>query len=251
LGEGAKAEKLFRELIDAFSATDGADSPNVLRVRLNLAQALMVQQKNSEAVEETTRIYPLYVKELGEDHELSMQVLSTRAASEGAMGQYRRAQSDALKIYDLAVRKRGAASFFAIATLADAALAQCRGGQLREGEANARKAYRTSFTGFGARAGLTGGAAHTLADCLIEEGKLDEASKLLENIDTDAVGQLTGSKDWFAAVEFSKAKIAFQRKSYEVARQHLAIAAPVYSRADAEPYQRKALAELTAALKSR
>src|SRR5215472_9865452 len=41
LGEGARAEELFRDLIRAFSRTDGPESPNVLRVRLNLAQAYM------------------------------------------------------------------------------------------------------------------------------------------------------------------------------------------------------------------
>jgi ATP/maltotriose-dependent transcriptional regulator MalT len=189
------------------------------------------------------------VAKLGEEHELSMQLLTTRAESEGALGMYAESVRDDLKIYDIAVRKRGAESFFAVATLSDVALAQCRGGNLREGAANARKSYETSSKAFGARAGLTGGTAHTLASCLIEQGKLDEASKLLENIDAAAVGQLTGSKDWFATVEFSQAEIAFRRKDYDSARKHLAVAAPVLSRSDAEPYQRKALQELTLALK--
>ncbi len=42
LGDGATAERLFRELIAAFSRANGPDSPNVLRVRLNLAQAYMI-----------------------------------------------------------------------------------------------------------------------------------------------------------------------------------------------------------------
>jgi DNA-binding winged helix-turn-helix (wHTH) protein/serine/threonine protein kinase len=249
LGEGARAEQLFRELIDEFSRAEGPDSPNVLRVRLNLAQAFMVQQKHAEAVEETTRLYPLYVAKLGEEHELSMQLLTTRAESEGALGRYDDSVRDDLKIYSLAIRKSGPASFFAVATLSDAALAQCRSGRLAEGAANARKAYDTAYKGFGARAGLTGGAAHTLADCLIEKGVLDEASKLLDNIDVAAVGQLAGSKDWGAAVDFSRAKIAYRRGDLVDARKYLVAARPVFSRADAEPYQRKALEKLTAAVK--
>jgi hypothetical protein len=50
-------------------------------------------------------------------------------------------------------------------------------------------------------------------------------------------------------VEFSQAEIAFRRRDYDSARKHLAIAAPVLSRSDAELYQRKALQELTLALK--
>jgi DNA-binding winged helix-turn-helix (wHTH) protein/serine/threonine protein kinase len=248
LGDGAKAAQLFRELIDAFTRTDGPDSPNVLRVRLNLAQAFMVQQKYTEAIQETTRIYPMYVAKLGQEHELTMQVLSTRAACEGALGRYEDSIHDDLKIYELAGRTRGDASYFAIGTLSDAALAQCRGGHLKDGVVNARKAYVTALNGFGARAGLTGGAAHTLAECLIEQGNVDEAAKLLQNIDTKAVAQLTGSNDWPAALELSKAQIAFRRGDYDLARKHLVLATPLFSRADAEPYQRKKVQELASAL---
>ena len=120
LGDGATAERLFRELIAAFSRANGPDSPNVLRVRLNLAQAFMIQGKHKESVQETTDIYPMYVARLGEDHELSMQVLSTRAESEGALELWNDAIRDNLKIRELAVRKQGPLSFFAIATLSDA-----------------------------------------------------------------------------------------------------------------------------------
>jgi hypothetical protein len=43
LGEGAKAEQTFHDLIAAFTRVVGADSPHVLRVRLNLAQACSVK----------------------------------------------------------------------------------------------------------------------------------------------------------------------------------------------------------------
>src|SRR5713226_2634231 len=47
LGEGAKAERSFRELIGDFTRVTGPESPNVLRVRLNLAQAYMIQNKHA------------------------------------------------------------------------------------------------------------------------------------------------------------------------------------------------------------
>ena len=249
MGEGAKAEQLFRELTDAFTKTDGPDSPNVLRVRLNLAQAFMVEQKHKDAVEETTRLYPMYVAKLGEEHELSMQLLTTRAESEGALGMYDDAVRDDQKIYNMAVRKRGAESFFAVATLSDTALAQCRAGRFKDGVLNARKSYETSVKAFGPRAGLTGGTAHTFANCLIQLGQLDEASTLLANIDPAAVGQLAGSKDWFANLELSEAEIAYRKHDLDNARKHLAVATPILTRADAEPYQQRAVQKLVAALK--
>ncbi len=248
LGDGATAERLFRELIAAFSRTNGPESPSVLRVRLNLAQAFMIGGKNREAIDEANRIYPEYVKRLGEDHELTMQLLTTRAQCEGSLGLWEDAIRDDMAIYRLALVKQGPTSFFAIATLSDAALAQCRAGHNGEGEPNARKAFDASVKAFGARAGLTGGAAYTLASCAIGLGKLAEASRLLADIDSKVVAQLAGFPDWFANVSLAQAEIAYRQGDMEGARKYLSAAAPVFSKADAEPYQKHALETLAAAL---
>ena len=85
-GDGPKAGKLFRELIAAYTQASGPGSPGVLRVRLNLAQAFMIQHKNREAIQETRAIYPEYVARLGVGHELTMQLLTTQAQCEGTLG---------------------------------------------------------------------------------------------------------------------------------------------------------------------
>jgi len=249
LGDGARAEQLFRELIAAYSKVDGPDSPSVLRVRLNLAQAFMVQSKYREAIQETSGIYRAYVARLGEDHELSMQLLSTRAQSEGSLELWDDAIRDDLKVYELATRKQGPLSFFPIATLSDVALAQCRAGRIPEGEANARKAFDASSKAFGAAAGLTGGAAYTLASCWIDLGKLAEASKMLQKIDTKTVAQLTGFPDWSANVDLAFAEIADRQREYPAAEKYLQRATPVFLRADAEAYQKRALESVTADVK--
>ena len=251
LGNGPKAEKLFRELIADFSRLRGPNNPSVLRVRLNLAQACMIQNKHKEAIAETTSIYPLYVERLGEDHELTMQVLTTRAQSEGALEMWDEAIRDDMKIHQMAVKKQGPFSFFAIATQSDGALAMCRGGRLDQGASNAQQAYEASVKAFGPRAGLTGGAAHTLASCWIEQGKLADASRVLEGIDANAVAQLAGSKDWEANLELSQAQIAYLRGEYDSARKLLESATPALERADAEPYQKRALQKLSAAVDQR
>jgi DNA-binding winged helix-turn-helix (wHTH) protein/serine/threonine protein kinase len=248
LGQGAKAEQTFRDLIAAFTRVAGADSPNVLRVRLNLAQAFMIQNKHAEAVEEAMAIYPEFVSRLGPNHELTMQVLATRAQSEGSLERWDDAIRDDLAIHDLAVQKQGPLSFFAVATLSDAALAQCRAGRYREGESNARKAYGASAKAFGPRAGLTGAAAGTLVGCLIGLDQLEEATILLQQIDVSAVAQLTGDPDWGAGVTLERAKIAYRHRDYEAARGYVQTIAPVFSRKDAEPYQKRAFESLRAAL---
>jgi ATP/maltotriose-dependent transcriptional regulator MalT len=244
LGDGARAEAMFKELIDGFTRVAGADSPNVLRVRLNLSQAYMIQAKHAEAIDETTAIYPEFQKRLGPDHELTMQVLTTRAQSEASLGRWDDAVRDDLAIYDLAVKKQGPQSFFAVATLSDASLAMCRAGRTDEGVTRARQAYTVSAQAFGPRAGLTGGTASTLAACLIDKGELDEPSRLLKDIDIPAVAQLAGDPEWGAGVTLLEARIAYRRGDYAAARKHVATVKPIFTRANAERYQQAQLETL-------
>jgi DNA-binding winged helix-turn-helix (wHTH) protein/serine/threonine protein kinase len=248
LGEGAKAEQTFRDLIAAFTRVAGADSPHVLRVRLNLAQAYMIENKHAEAIQEATAIYPEFVSRLGADHELTMQLLTTRAQSEGSLERWDDAIRDDFMIHDIAVRKQGPLSFFAVGTLADGSLAQCRAGKYREGKTNARKAYESSEKAFGPRAGLTGGAAYSLASCLIGLGKLDEASTLLKQIDAPAVAQLSGDPDWGAGVTLLQGEIAVRRHDIPTASSDVQAVAPVFTRKDVEPYQKRAYESLKALL---
>jgi eukaryotic-like serine/threonine-protein kinase len=248
LGEGAKAEQTFRDLIVAFTRVAGADSPNVLRVRLNLAQAFMIEKKHAEAIQEASAIYPEFVSRLGPDHELTMQLLATRAQSEGSLGLWEPAIRDDLAMHDLAVSKQGPLSFFSVASLADASLAQCRAGRYREGESNARQAFETSTKAFGARAALTGATSYTLASCLVGMGKLEEASVRLQQIDVAAVAQLTGDPDWGAGVTLEQAEVAYRSGKYEAAREYVRTVTPVFTRQDAEPYQKHALETLQAEL---
>jgi eukaryotic-like serine/threonine-protein kinase len=251
MGNGVEAERVFRELIAAYSKSTGPDSAEALRVRLNLAQAFMIQGKNAEAVEETTQIYPSFVAKLGANHELTMQVLATRAQCEGTLGRWDDATRDGLELHQLAVQKQGAASFFAIGPLADASLAQCRGGHLAEGEANARSAYETARKAFGEHAGLTGATAEVLAECLIGRNKLDEAAKLLDDIDIKSATQLVGIPEWSANVDLARAEIAYRRGDYAAARKNIQPATAAFSRADAEPYQKHKLETLLTRIEER
>jgi len=248
LGDGPKAEQLFRELIAEFSRITGPDSPNVLRVRLNLAQAFMIQNKHAEAIRETTQIYPAFIAALGPDHELTMQLLTTRAQSEGSLGLWNDAVRDDMAIYDMAIKKQGPLSFFAIATLSDASLAMCRSGKLAEGAADARKAMSAATKAFGPRAALTQGVGSTLAGCLVGLGQFDEASGLLDGIDTAAVGQLAGDPDWGAGVKLFQAQIALARGNLTLAQKYVDDITPVFTRPKAEVYQQHQLAALSAKL---
>jgi serine/threonine protein kinase len=248
LGDGATAERLARELIAAYGSVNGPDSPYVLRVRLNLAQAFMIERKFQDAVQEATSIYPEFLAKFGPDHELTMQLLATRAQSEGSIGEFDDSVRDDLAIYNIAIQKQGPSSFYAIATLSDASTAQCRANHLAEGEHNARRAYEASVKAFGPGAGLSQGIALSLANCLIGLGKLQEAGKLVNEIDPKVVAQLTGDPDIGAEVSLTQAEIALRQGNYAQAQKYIVSARPVFSRPDAEAYQKNKLESLAAAI---
>ncbi len=250
LGDGATAERLARELIAAYSNANGPDSPYVLRVRLNLAQAFMIEGKHQDAVQEATSIYPDFLAKFGPDHEMTMQLLATRAQSEGSLGLFDDSVRDDLAIYKLALQKQGPSSFYAIATLSDASTGQCRANHLAEGELNARKAYDDSVKAFGPRAGLTEGISLSLANCLIGLGKLQEASKLLDEIDPQLIAQLTGDPDSSAEVSLARSEISLLQGDYAQAQKYIELARPAFSRPDAEAYQKRKLESLSAAIHS-
>jgi hypothetical protein len=62
------------------------------------------------------------------------------------------------------------------------------------------------------------------------------------------VAQLAGFPDWFANVALAQGEIAYRKGDYAAARKYVQSAAPVFSRADAEPYQKLALQTLAAAV---
>jgi hypothetical protein len=77
---------------------------------------------------------------------------------------------------------------------------------------------------------------------------LDEASKLLQQIDAPAVAQLSGDPDWGAGVTLAQGEIAYRRGDYDTARKDLQAVTPVFTRKDAELYQRHAIESLQASL---
>ncbi|SPE25760.1 hypothetical protein SBA3_1210033 [Candidatus Sulfopaludibacter sp. SbA3] len=248
LGDGARAESLFRELIAELSRTGSPDAPDTLQARINFTQSLFIQGKYAAAIEEANRIYPALVQRFGEDHETVMTVLGTRAASEGSLAMWDEAIRDDLTIYRLARRKQGPVSFFSLGILSDAALSQCRAGRLAEGEANAREAYDASKKAFGARAGITGGCSYALAVCLIGTNKLGEASDLLRDIDAVAVRQLTGDSAVDAGIALAQGEIAARRGDYAVAKNYAETAARVFDLPNAAVPDKQSLRELRAAI---
>ena len=250
LGDGQQAEDLFRELIAGYGKLKGPDSAEALMVRMNLVQALMIQREHAAAIAEAEPLYPRMVATLGPDHEMTLQLLTTRAQSHGALEQWDAAIHDGMVVHDLAVAKQGPKSFFAIATLTDVATAQCRASRLKEGLENAEAAHQESLAAFGPDAALTQAVAYTRASCLIPLHRVDEADKLLAGIIPESVAALAGDPHWGANVELAKAQVAFERRDFDGARTHLDAAKPGFSVPKAEAYQVRAVTMLDASLQT-
>jgi DNA-binding winged helix-turn-helix (wHTH) protein len=236
LGDGAKAEALFRRLEAGYAALEGADSANALMVRLNLAQALMIQGKHAEAVREADALYPRMVAVLGPDHELTLQLLSTRAQSESALERWDAAIADTKAVHAAALKTIGPRSFFAVASLTDGATAECRSGRIEPGLsdiAEARAQAQAAFPG----SALENAVDFTWADCLILAKRFDAAEQHLTGINADAVAQLAGDPDWSANLDIAVAQIALSRGDVAAARAHLAHAAGAMTKVAADPYQ--------------
>lgn len=243
-GDGAQAEAVFRALIPQYSRLDGPNSASVLRLHMRLAQALLVERKFTEAIQETKSIYPAVARMLGDDHEITLQVLSTQAASEGYLGRWGEAARDDLAVYRSSVRVRGPAAFLSIASLSDAALSQCRAGRYKEGEENARKAETTAAKAFGPKAGITGGAAYSLSMCLIGVDKLKEAQELLNNIDVQAVTQVSADSRAGADIALALGQIAFKEGRYSDVQKYIDAAKPALESPAATADDRQSLQEL-------
>ncbi|MBS0367002.1 MAG: winged helix-turn-helix domain-containing protein [Proteobacteria bacterium] len=251
LGDGRAAEALQRELIRGYAVLRGADSPEALRVRLNLVQALMIQYRYADAVAEATALYPRMLATFGPDHELTLQLMTTRAQCNGSLEHFDAAIREGLEVHRRAVKSNGARSFFPIATLTDVATAQCRAGRVREGIQNAQSAYADALAAFGAPAALTEAIAYTRAACLIALGQPKDAARLLDEVEPVKVSALAGDPNWGANVELARAQIALAQGDLSVAREHAGLAAPGFAHPGAEVYQVRALAAVNAQLAAR
>jgi DNA-binding winged helix-turn-helix (wHTH) protein/serine/threonine protein kinase len=245
LGEGAQAEALFRELVNGYADLEGADAADVLMVRMNLVQALMVEGRHAEAVAEADALYPRLLAVLGPEHEMTLQLLSTRAQSEASLERWDAAIADTARVHAIAVRKQGPASFFSLVSLADGATAKCRSGRHAEALADLAKAHEIAHRAFPG-SGLQGGIDYAWGECLISEGRFEQAARTMKGIDRAAVTQLAADSGWGANLDLANAQIAYARHDLALARRDLEAAAPIFSKPHADPYQARAFKRLEA-----
>src|SRR3546814_7311369 len=91
----------------------GRDHPDPLFLRLNVGQALMVQQRYPEAIAVLDALLPVMEKRLGPNHRYTLLLLAARQQSLGGVGRYAEAAVDGERVWRAAAAKDGPSSFAA------------------------------------------------------------------------------------------------------------------------------------------
>ena len=211
LGEGDEAERTFTALVAAMSELAGPDHPDTLPLRLNLAQAYLVQQRYNDVIAALDTLLPLMEARLGHTHRHTLQLLSTRQQALGSVERYAEAAADGERLWRAAAAKDGPSSFAAVAGRTDTGVSQCRGGLHAAGAANISAALAALRSDLADRAALEDALQAALADCYIGMGRFDAAENLLLDIDRERVNQLVGDQNWGAQVDLALAEIALGR----------------------------------------
>lgn len=243
-----EAEKRARDLSLRSALLLGRDHPDTLQVRLNLAQALLAQQKNEAMIAEATAILPLIERRFGSDHPRTLQLLGSRMDAFKNMERYGEARADGARLWKAAEKRFGARSFYAVGARLDTARVRCRAGDTDGGLEDAMAAFEAAKAGFGASHSLTHGVSHGVADCLIASRRYGDASRYLADLDRVSVGELVGNKDWGLHVELLLAEIAAFSGRPETARKHLAAAAPAFEDLKTDGYEKRRIARIERAV---
>lgn len=232
-----EAERAARALIVQASILLGQDHPDTLLVRLNLAQALLAQQKNAAMIAEATSLLPLVERRFGRDHPRTLQLLGSRMDAFKNLERYDEARLDGERLWRSAEQRFGARSFYSVGSRLDTARVRCRAGDTDGGIEDALASYRWAVEGFGKDHALTHGVSHGVADCLIAAERYSEARPYLVGLDRRAVGELVGNKDWGLHVDLLLAQIAANTRQFEDARRYLDSSRPAFADLKTDGYE--------------
>jgi hypothetical protein len=256
-GDGPKAEAAARDLLAATTKMAGTGSPSLLFAQMNLQEALYVERKYTDAIDEMKLSYPRFVELLGPTSFYTLQTLATRAAAEGELKDYDASIRDDLALYESA-RSTPSAKMFQIGGLDDAATAECRIHRFSSGIDHARQAYLQTKLESGTVPGLVGGTAFALAECLLsqressgskhDEAELTEIKSLLASVNVDAVAHFSGNASFQGVMDVAEARLDLAEKQYNAARQVADKARPFFGGPDADAYEKEALHQVESSL---
>ena len=256
LSDGIHAERAARDSIAEMTAIFGPDSTELFQPEMFLEEALYLQGRYKDTMEQANRDYGRFQAVLGPQSLLTASALYMRAEGEAGLEEYAKAIPDELAL-SAAEQGNPSGKYLQEDSLSSAALYECHAGQFHSGIGHARQTIQES-AGPPSPQPLFANFSHfVIAECLIAQdgssgraADLDEADRQLRSVDVALVTQGNGLSGFPGRFNMAEARLAFLRGERESARQYADKAEPFVSKPDADPYEKRALTTLRSALSS-
>jgi hypothetical protein len=216
-----------------------------------------MQGKYREEIAEVNADYPQFEKTLGPRNLMTLSSLEQRAGAEGQLGDYNAALRDELTLY-AAAKSNSSGKYIEEQTLGTIATFECRAGRFGEGLQHARQLVQENSAPRASQPFFVNLGNFAVAECELSQQEsqpgrsdptaLQEADRLLKNIDIPLVAHTGGMATFPGDFNVAQARLALLRGQASQAKDYADKAAPIEHRPDADPFEKKALDKVEAAL---
>ncbi len=254
LNDGGRSEKIARDLVGSATTLYGRDSAATFQPRMVLEEALFIQEKYPETLQQSKSDTAVFDRTLGPENQLALAARFIKAEAEDALGDSRSALQDDAMIRTIAIGIPSA-EFMAANSLAAMAAIECRNGDVSSGNRHAQTLIEESKTGPAAQPLFTQVGTFTLAECELNSAenagrKLNEAAvlkldHLLATVQVPVILQYPGYAELPAEMKIDQARLAMLRQQPDIARTYTEQAS--FNQLT-EPFYRRQLARLKALL---
>ena len=177
----AEAEMLFRAALDDTLPSLGPDHPQIMELKINLADSLESQGKYSEAQPIFEAALAEKRRTLGEDHPQTISALENYGSFLTRKGDYAQAQQVLDEVLKANIRLNGDQHAFVGYDRVNLGILYFMRGDYRHAEAQYRMALAIYAHSLPADHVYVAGAKMSLGRALVHEGKLDEAIAVLQD----------------------------------------------------------------------
>ena len=257
LGDGKNLERVSREIIALLAREHGDDSPTLFPYQMYLEEAFYLQGRYPQVITQADANYAHFNRVLGDQNQLTLATLATRAAAEGQMQRYADAERDDLLLY-AAEQRNPSGKRMEEGSLIDAATDECHRGDFADGILHAREVARETASGVSAQPAFYNGSLFTTAECILGEqeahpsadkaAQLDQAKALLNQVDVKQMSETNDDSGYVGALDVARARLALLRGDREAALRTAAAAKLLFAGPGTDPFEKNELQRVTSQL---
>ncbi|WP_218650389.1 tetratricopeptide repeat protein [Brevundimonas sp. P7753] len=247
LGRPGEALPALEAVVADRERTLGPGQSGTLIARQNLIQARLMTGDVDRSLAEADALLPVMIERFGETNRYTLALQSTRYEALTALGRYAEAVGAAEAVWKGSEASQGPGAHQTLGGLNDLGAVLCRAGDRRQGLRHLDQAYRTVREGFGEDYDLTHVIRFYLGECLVLDGRYDEAKQLLGQVDRAKVGALVGDASWGVMLDLALAEVALAERDAGTVRRLTPLLAGLSS-PRTPPFERRRYAAVVAAL---